>query len=177
MVDLVPLYPAALWAPEGAPLHFLADLRAYYLAEYGDQFFAPPPAMVPSFFAVFALLELVFHLPVSVWAVGRLAGGGGGRSRGKGQGQGRLRGGDELLLLVYGLETALTTATCMYEAYLWDPALVSARQKVVLLCGLYGGSLALGEFIYTLLLHLSYLWSCAGCFVFCFPSDVVIFLF
>ena len=132
----MPLYPAALWAPAGAPLHFLADLRAYYLAEYGDQFFAPPPAEVPSFFPLFALLELVFHLPVSLWAVGRLS-----RS-----GSAGLRGKDELLLLVYGLETALTTATCMYEVYLWDPALVSPRQKVVLLGGLYGGYLALGEF-------------------------------
>ncbi|RYP32556.1 hypothetical protein DL767_005168 [Monosporascus sp. MG133] len=133
-VDLVPLYPAHLWAPAEAPLHFLHELRAYYLATYGDQFFAPsPPAVIPSFFPLFALMELVFHLPVSVWAVGRL-------SRRSGPG---LDGSAELLLLVYGLQTALTTATCMYEAWLWDPAIVTPRQKLVLLGGLYGGYLAL----------------------------------
>lgn len=146
-MDLVPLYPSKLWAEAGAPLQCLADLRAWYLATYGDQFFAPsPPAQIPSFFPLFALLELLFHLPVSLWAVRRLAGGkaaGGGKGGVKGKGA-ALRGKDELLLLVYGIETALTTATCMYEAYLWDPALVSARQKVVLLGGLYGGYLALG---------------------------------
>ncbi|KAI1083384.1 transmembrane protein 6/97 [Whalleya microplaca] len=130
-VDLVPLYPQSLWVPASSPLHFLYELRAYYLRTYNDQFFAPPPATVPSFFPLFAFLELVFHLPVSLWAVSKLVG------------RGRLNGGAELLLLVYGAETALTTATCMYEIFLWDPVLVSAQQKTVLLGGLYGGYLAL----------------------------------
>ncbi|KAH9994588.1 transmembrane protein 6/97 [Xylariaceae sp. FL0662B] len=134
-VDLVPLYPQSLWVPASSPLHFLYELRTYYLRTYNDQFFAPPPAAVPSFFALFALLELAFHLPVSLWAVGRLAG---SSSRRAG-----LDGRAELLLLVYGVETALTTATCMHEIFLWDPAVVSAQQKVVLLGGLYGGYLAL----------------------------------
>ncbi|KAI0016882.1 transmembrane protein 6/97 [Xylariomycetidae sp. FL0641] len=130
-VDLVPLYPSSLWVPASSPLHFLHDLREYYFTTYNDQFFAPSPAPIPSFFPLFALLELVFHLPVSLWAVGRLRG-----ERG-------LSGSAELLLLVYAVETALTTATCMYEALHWDPAIVSAQQKLVLLGGLYGGYLAL----------------------------------
>ncbi|KAI1764490.1 transmembrane protein 6/97 [Hypoxylon sp. FL1150] len=128
-VDLVPLYPAPLWVPPSSPLHFLYELRVYYIETYNDRFFAPPPAPIPSFFPLFAFLELVFHLPVSLWAVRALLRGG-------------LSGGAELLLLVYGVETALTTATCMYEAFLWDPAVVTAEQKVVLLGGLYGGYLA-----------------------------------
>ncbi|KAI0161940.1 transmembrane protein 6/97 [Hypoxylon sp. FL1284] len=135
-VDLVPLYPASLWVPPSSPLHFLYELRVYYIESYNDQFFAPPPAPIPSFFPLFAFLELVFHLPVSVWAVRVLLRGSGGSTRSG------LSGRDELLLLVYGIETALTTATCMYEAFLWDPAVVTAEQKVVLLCGLYGGYLA-----------------------------------
>ncbi|CAJ2514310.1 Uu.00g024290.m01.CDS01 [Anthostomella pinea] len=131
-VDLVPLYPQSLWVPANSPLHVLYDLRVYYITTYNDQFFAPPPAAIPSFFPLFAFLELTFHLPVSLWAVGQLLG-----RDGRG-----LSGRAELLLLVYGVETALTTATCMYEAYLWDPAIVSAQQKVVLLGGLYGGYLA-----------------------------------
>ncbi|KAI1382705.1 transmembrane protein 6/97 [Hypoxylon trugodes] len=135
-VDLVPLYPASLWVPPSAPLHFLYDLRVYYIETYNDQFFAPPPAAIPSFFPLFAFLELVFHLPVSLWAVRALLGGG------RGAKQSGLSGSAELLLLVYGIETALTTGTCMYEAFLWDPLVVTAQQKVVLLGGLYGGYLA-----------------------------------
>ncbi|KAI4866057.1 transmembrane protein 6/97 [Hypoxylon rubiginosum] len=138
-VDLVPLYPASLWVPPSSPLHFLRELRVYYIETYNDQFFAPPPAPIPSFFPLFAFLELVFHLPVSVWAVRVLFRGGSGSGSGN---QGGLSGRAELLLLVYGIETALTTATCMYEAFLWDPAVVTAEQKVVLLGGLYGGYLA-----------------------------------
>ncbi|KAI8628318.1 transmembrane protein 6/97 [Xylariaceae sp. FL1651] len=132
-VDLVPLYPHALWVPADAPLHFLHELREYYIASYNDQFFQPPPAKVPSFFPLYAFLELVFHLPVSLWAVRALWTRGGSR----------LSGSAELLFLVYGLETALTTATCMYDAVLWDPAVVTAAQKTVLVGGLYGGYFAL----------------------------------
>ncbi|KAK7752002.1 hypothetical protein SLS62_005964 [Diatrype stigma] len=143
-VDLVPLYPAWLWVPADAPLHCLHDLRVYYLETYNDRFFAPPPAEVPSFFALYALMEAFFHLPVSVWAAGRLLSGGGkvkGGERRKKEGS-LDDGGAELLLLVYGIQTVLTTATCMYEAWLWDPAVVSADQKLVLLGGFYGGYLA-----------------------------------
>ncbi|KAI0128069.1 transmembrane protein 6/97 [Hypoxylon sp. NC0597] len=140
-VDLVPLYPASLWVPTSSPLHFLYELRVYYIETYNDQFFAPPPAAIPSFFPLFAFLELVFHLPVSLWAVRVLSGG--SRGRGGGVKESGLSGRAELLLLVYGVETALTTATCMYEAFLWDPAVVTAQQKMVLLGGLYGGYLAI----------------------------------
>ncbi|KAI1113856.1 transmembrane protein 6/97 [Nemania sp. NC0429] len=138
-VDLVPLYPASLWVPPDSPLHALSRLRSYYIEAYNDQFFARPAAEIPSFFPLFAFLELVFHLPVSLWAVGALWGGGGNRNRGSGP----LSGAAELLLLVYGLETALTTFTCMYDAALWDPAVVSFEQKTVLVGGLYGGYFAL----------------------------------
>ncbi|KAL7627231.1 hypothetical protein AAE478_001420 [Parahypoxylon ruwenzoriense] len=137
-VDLVPLYPASLWVPPSSPLHLLYDLRVYYIETYNDQFFAPPPAAIPSFFSLFAFLELIFHLPVSLWAVRALLGNRGGSSCK----QNGLNGSTELLLLVYGIETALTTATCMYEALLWDPVVVTWQQKLVLLGGLYGGYLA-----------------------------------
>ncbi|KAK5624884.1 hypothetical protein RRF57_000600 [Xylaria bambusicola] len=130
-VDLVPLYPHSLWQPSGAPLRFLGELREYYVSTYNDQFFKPPPAEIPSFFTLFAFLELTFHLPVSLWAVGALKGG-------------KLSsGGAELLLLVYGLQTAITTFTCMYDAALWDPAVVTFEQKKTLVGGLYGSYFAL----------------------------------
>lgn len=77
-----------------------------------------------------------------MWAVRSLLRGGGD---GGGDGGRGLSGGAELLLLVYGVETVLTTATCMREIYLWDAALVTAEQKGVLLGGFYGGYLALGK--------------------------------
>lgn len=130
-VDLVPFYPRTWWEAPDSPLSFLGDLRVYYLETYKDQFFAPPPATIPSFFPLFAFLELVFHLPVSVWAVGALL-----RRTGLG-------GKAELLLLVYGLETVLTTGTCMWEAWLWDEKLINLSEKMVLLGGLYGAYLAI----------------------------------
>ncbi|KAI4602456.1 hypothetical protein KJ359_009700 [Pestalotiopsis sp. 9143b] len=133
LVDLVPFYPRSLWAATDAPLSFLGDLRVYYLETYKDQFFAPPPAPIPSFFPLFAVLELVFHLPVSAWAVRRLWP----------SGAAGLDGRAELLLLVYGVETVLTTATCMWEAWLWDEKLISLGEKAVLLGGLYGSYFAL----------------------------------
>ncbi|KAK8080275.1 hypothetical protein PG997_008093 [Apiospora hydei] len=123
-VDLVYFYPPAWYAAAG-PLAPLGRLRAYYLESYKDQFFSP--AGVPSFFPLFCFLELVFHLPVSVWAVGVLAK------------KASLRGRDELLLFLYGVETALTTATCMWEAYGWSEELVTGAEKVTLI----GGSLLL----------------------------------
>lgn len=69
---------------------------------------------------------------MSVWAVGALL-----RRTGLG-------GKAELLLLVYGLETVLTTGTCMWEAWLWDEKLINLSEKMVLLGGLYGAYLAIG---------------------------------
>jgi hypothetical protein len=129
----------------------LAQLREYYITTYNDQFFLPPPAQIPSFFPLYAFLELVFHLPVSVWAVRALYPSNARSGSGSGSGSG-LSGSAELLLLVYGLETALTTLTCMYEAALWDPAVVTLAQKKVLIGGLYGGYFALGEFFLLFLL-------------------------
>lgn len=103
------------------------------LQNHKDQFFAPPPAPIPSFFPLFAFLELVLHLPVSVWAVRKLWSGAG------------LGGKAELLLLLYGVETVLTTATCMWEAWLWDEQLISSSERTVLLGGLYGAYLAIGK--------------------------------
>ncbi|KAK6828277.1 integral membrane protein-like protein [Apiospora arundinis] len=126
-VDLVAFYPPAWYAATG-PLAPLGHLRTYYLESYKDQFFQPTGA--PSFFVLFAFLELVFHLPVSVWAVRALSSKTG------------LKGKGELLLFLYGVETALTTATCMWEAYGWDEALVSGRRRSRLLGGLYGSYFA-----------------------------------
>lgn len=69
---------------------------------------------------------------------------------------------------MYGVETALTTFTCMYDAMLWDPELVSFEQKTVLVGGLYGGYFALGKFwAFFLFLIPAFL---LLCLIFLFPS-------
>ncbi|KAI2623702.1 transmembrane protein 6/97 [Xylaria nigripes] len=139
-VDLVPLYPSHFWQPEDSPLHILSTLRDYYFTTYNDQFFRPPPAPIPTFFPLYAYLELLFHLPVSLWAVRVFLS---APRRSSGSSQSRISGSAELLLLVYGIETILTTLTCIYDAVHWDPAVVTLEQKKVLIGGMYGGYLAL----------------------------------
>lgn len=129
-VDFVPFYPTAWYAPTG-PLAPLGALRAFYRDTYKDQFFSATAAP-PRFFVLFAWLELL-HLPASVWAIGVLW----PRRR-----LPPLSGAALVALLVYGLETALTTLTCMWEAAGWDDALVAPAEKRVLIGGLYGGYFA-----------------------------------
>ena len=90
----------------------------------------------PRFFALFAWLELLLHVPVSFWAVAALW----PRPRSP-----QLGGAALVALLAYGLETALTTLTCMWEAAGWDDALVAPAEKRVLIGGLYGGYFAVGQ--------------------------------
>ncbi|QIX00603.1 hypothetical protein AMS68_006120 [Peltaster fructicola] len=93
-VDLAPIYPDSI-RPQ-----FITDLRAWYITTYSDQFFVKPPA----WFTLYMWLELVYHVPVSIWAIGAL-----------------LRDDPKvpLHLLVFALETALTTATCVADYLSW----------------------------------------------------------
>ena len=43
-MDLVPLYPKALYQSPSSPLHFLLDLRALYTSLSHDPFFPPIPS-------------------------------------------------------------------------------------------------------------------------------------
>jgi EXPERA (EXPanded EBP superfamily) len=58
-VDLTPFYPTSL-KPQ-----FLLDLRSWYITTYKDRFFVHPPA----FFTTYVVLEAVYHLPLSIWAI------------------------------------------------------------------------------------------------------------
>jgi len=72
-------------------------------------------------------IEFLFTLPIVLYTVYRL-----GIQR-KGT-----SGADELLLLVYGLETALTTSVCLYDVSYWDDALYPSRLKNVFRFQFYG---------------------------------------
>ena len=103
----------------------MSSLRDWYIATYGDRFFYNAPAWFP----VLTFLELVYHLPVTIWAIPAL-----------------LRNDPRvpLALLVFGMETSLTTLVCLAEMLSWDE-LTSAQRGVQGLGGMYGGYLAAGK--------------------------------
>lgn len=104
----------------------MGQLRLWYIATYRDQFFIEPPA----WFTMYLWMELLYHVPLCVWAIPAL-----------------LR--DDALvpvhLLVYAIQTALTTATCISDYLSWEG--VSSEVKVGL-GGLYVPYLALGKWLF-----------------------------
>ncbi|KAF2113436.1 transmembrane protein 6/97 [Lophiotrema nucula] len=121
--DLTGYYPISIQRP------WMTDLRTWYFAKYGDRFFAGPAP--PPWFTLFMLLEFVFHLPVALWAIPAL-----------------LRNDPRipLALLVFGLETSITTLVCVAEMLSWDE-LTPAQKGLGGLGGTYGGYLALSLFM------------------------------
>jgi hypothetical protein len=117
VVDLVPVYPAVL-VPK-----FSTNLRAWYIDKYRDQFFTGPP----NWFYVYVAIEAVYHLPLSIWAVGALL---------------RDDAMVPLHLLVWSIETAVTTLTCAVEAMSWQGY---SRKEQSALLQLYLPYLLLGK--------------------------------
>ena len=62
VVDLYAIYPPHLQLP------FMTSLRTYYISTYKDQFSISPPA----WFTTYMWMEALYHLPLSVWAIGGL---------------------------------------------------------------------------------------------------------
>ncbi|KIV89862.1 hypothetical protein PV10_07230 [Exophiala mesophila] len=93
-VDLAYFYPPAL-TPS-----ISTTLRTFYVETYADRFFISPPA----WFKAFGVLEGVYHLPISIWFLGAIWN-------------------DHSLvplhLLIFGLETAITTLTCLIDTAEW----------------------------------------------------------
>ncbi|KAK6396921.1 hypothetical protein LTR65_007419 [Meristemomyces frigidus] len=118
-VDLAPLYPESL-KPQ-----FITDLRLYYIETYHDQFFTAPPA----WFNMYTWMELLYHTPLSVWAIGAL-----------------LRDDPKIPihLLVFAVQTAITTSTCIADYLSWSS--FSNAQKLEL-GKLYVPYLALSVFM------------------------------
>jgi len=61
-VDLYPFYPESIRPA------FMTTLRQFYITTYADRLFTQPPA----WFSLYAWMELVYHVPLSFWAVGAL---------------------------------------------------------------------------------------------------------
>lgn len=119
--DLTAYYPINI-----KPL-WMFSIRSWYVATYGDRFFYNPPA----WFSTLTFLELVYHLPLTLWAIPAL-----------------LRNDPRipLALLVFGMETSITTLVCLAEMWSWDE-LRPEQRGLAGLGGMYGGYLALGIFM------------------------------
>ena len=59
-------------------LPFMHDIRKFYIETYHDQLFISPPA----WFTMYLWMEALYHVPLSVWAVGALLRGMSSRSAG-----------------------------------------------------------------------------------------------
>ncbi|CAI6337459.1 unnamed protein product [Periconia digitata] len=119
--DLTHYYPSPIKPT------WMTSLRTWYIATYGDRFFYAPPA----YFPLFTLLELTYHLPFTLWAIPALV-----------RNDPRI----PLALLVFGLETSLTTFVCLADMLSW--AELSSKQRGFEgLGGMYGGYAALAVFM------------------------------
>ncbi|KXL44651.1 hypothetical protein M433DRAFT_155571 [Acidomyces richmondensis BFW] len=94
-VDLVSFYPEAL-TPQ-----FMLNIRKFYIETYHDRFFTQPPA----WFNMYMWMELLYHTPLSVWAIGALI-----RNDPK----------VPINLLIYAIQTAITTSTCIADYLSWS---------------------------------------------------------
>lgn len=63
VVDAAPLLPSFL------QFDISRQLRAYYVSTYNDKFFEQP---APTWFVVFITMEIFYHAPLSLWAIGAL---------------------------------------------------------------------------------------------------------
>ncbi|GKT93168.1 integral membrane protein [Colletotrichum tofieldiae] len=109
-----------------SPLYFLQLLRDFYISTYNDPYFVTPHDGLPSWFKLFTYIEIFYQVPMAIWMVYRF-------SRRTGT-----TPGFELAVLVFTVECAMTTLTCIYDTLHWDPAVYSQAQKSVFIFNLYG---------------------------------------
>ncbi|KAF7716361.1 Uncharacterized protein PECH_000146 [Penicillium ucsense] len=117
LVDTVPLQPA--WFRS----NLSTTIREYYIATYRDKFFEEP---APVWFNAFIWMELLYHVPASLWAV-----------------WGLMR--DHPLipvhLLVFGVQAFVTSLTCLVDVWSWTDRSMEEKQQITYL---YGPYVALG---------------------------------
>ena len=117
VIDLVPFYPKTLVPP------ISQTIREFYITTYRDRFFIEPS----NWFKVYIGLEGLYHLPITLWMLQALP------------------KDDPMLplhLLVFAMETGITTLTCLVEMLSWEGY---TSQEVMRLGTLYGPYLAFGE--------------------------------
>ncbi|CRK29712.1 hypothetical protein BN1723_003589 [Verticillium longisporum] len=127
LVDLPPFYPPTMGNSEGSPLRILFRLRQYYIDAYNDRYFVTPHDELPSWFLLFTYLEIAYQLPMVFWMLRVF------EDHTKGT-----TPGFELACVVYGVEVALTTLTCVFDVPYWDRAVYSTSEKANFMFLIYG---------------------------------------
>ena len=138
-MDLVPLYPKALYQSPSSPLHFLLDLRALYTSLSHDPF-CPPISSSPStssshgghepWFQSFVYLEAAVQFPLALYLVSTLASSSSSASNAK-----AVR--TELAALVFGSVTGTTSVACVYHLWSLAEDVLDAGSKAMLVYGEY----------------------------------------
>ncbi|ODM14541.1 hypothetical protein SI65_10027 [Aspergillus cristatus] len=120
LIDAAPLLPSFLQTD------FSRQLREFYVNTYNDKFFEQP---APVWFVVFITMEIWYHAPLSIWAIGAL-----------------LRD-DPMVpvhLLVFGVQSFVTSLPCLAEVWSWTDRTVVEKQNLTML---YSPYVALGAFM------------------------------
>jgi hypothetical protein len=98
VIDLTTIYPPS-WLAHLPSIS--ATFLSYQATHYQDLFFTSPPR----WFTFYVCMEALIHIPISIWSL-------------------RALWNDDpkvpLVLLCYGIQTSITTATCMVEYTTWD---------------------------------------------------------
>ncbi|CAL5874197.1 uncharacterized protein PFLUO_LOCUS8485 [Penicillium psychrofluorescens] len=99
------------------------QLREFYISSYRDKFFEEP---APTWFTVFIWMELLYHVPLSLWSI-----------------RGLLRNHPmvPVHLLVFGVQAFVTSLTCLADVWAWPDRSVAEKRQITTL---YGPYVALG---------------------------------
>ncbi|KAJ5095062.1 hypothetical protein N7532_007353 [Penicillium argentinense] len=119
LIDTVPLQP------EWARTTLSANLRAFYVATYRDKFFEAPPV----WFNTFIWMELLYHVPASIWAVWGLL---------------KEHPLVPVHLLVFGIQAFITSLTCLVDVWSWEDRIRAEKWNIT---SLYGPYVALGAYM------------------------------
>ncbi|CAI7650063.1 unnamed protein product [Penicillium manginii] len=120
LIDTAPLQPS--WAI--SPLS--TTLREFYVNTYRDKFFDSP---APPWFTTFIWMEVLYHVPASLWAVWGLL---------------KEHPLIPVHLLVFGIQAFITSLTCLVEVWAWEDRSVAEKQNIT---ALYGPYVALGAYM------------------------------
>ncbi|KAL3437037.1 transmembrane protein 6/97 [Aspergillus tetrazonus] len=142
LVDAVPVLPGLL---DNAVSR---QLRDFYTATYRDKFFEDS---IPAWFTSYTWMEILYHVPLSIWALGALLRASYSASDIFDPDSWLIRIlnliDDPLVpvhLLVFGFQSFITSLTCLIEVWSWEDRTVAEKQN---LTTLYGPYVALGAFM------------------------------
>jgi hypothetical protein len=95
------------------------SLRSFYITTYRDQFFINPP----SWFTFYTWIEALYHVPLSLWAIGALLRSTSYNGSASKAARAKYIADDPkipLHLLVFAVSAVMTTATCVADYLSWS---------------------------------------------------------